>query len=88
MQEIIDGFQDELGPYLPRVIGAIVILIVGWIVAAIVSRVVKRLLHRVGIDNRLARAISGESNGEGAEQAIASIVYWLIMLVVLSRRSR
>jgi small-conductance mechanosensitive channel len=40
-----------------NLIGAIVILIVGWLIATIVAGVVKNLLKRTDLDNRLVRSV-------------------------------
>jgi hypothetical protein len=59
----------------------VLLLIVGYIVARVVSGLVRRLLLRTGLDNRLARSLGG--SGLGSEGAVASVVFWLIMLFVL-----
>jgi hypothetical protein len=66
---------------LPNLLGALLILIVGWIVAAVVSGVVKRLFQRTDVDNRIARSTG--ASGVGVENAIGTVVFWLIMLFVL-----
>ena len=67
--------------YLPNLIAALLILIVGYIVARIVSGLVRGLLRRTTLDNRLAAALGG--TGLGAENAIASAAFWLVMVFVL-----
>ncbi|MCP5112258.1 MAG: hypothetical protein GY953_15650, partial [bacterium] len=46
MQEIIDQVTQVVGPYLPRLGGALLILLGGWLVALIVAAVVRGLLRR------------------------------------------
>ena len=41
------------------------------------------MLHRVSIDNKIAKLLTGKEEGEGAEKAAQSAVFWLIMLMVL-----
>jgi hypothetical protein len=74
-----------VGAYIPNLVAALAILIVGWLVALIVSAIVRGVLRRTSLDNRLARLIMGEKAAEGVEmeRQIARGVYYLIMLFVL-----
>ena len=54
--DIGDSFQrftDSMFEWLPRLIGAIVILIVAWIVARVVRDLLKRLLAKTGMDEAI-----------------------------------
>jgi hypothetical protein len=81
MPPSVDTAVSTLVAFLPSLVAAVLLLIVGYIVARIVSGLVKRLLGRSGLDNRLARSLGG--TGLGSEGAVASVVFWLIMLFVL-----
>src|SRR5215212_6767249 len=81
MPPYVDTAVGTLVAFLPSLIAAVLLLIVGYIVARVVSGLVKRLLRRTGLDNRLARSLGG--TGLASEGAIASVVFWLIMLFVL-----
>ena len=81
MPEFIDQQVQLIGSYLPNILAAILILIVGYIVAKIVSSVVGGILKRTSLDNRLARSLGG--TGLQAENAVSTAVFWLIMLFVL-----
>jgi hypothetical protein len=66
-----------------RILGALLILVVGYIVALLVQRLVVALLRRTNADNRLARWAGGKPTGISVERAIGSAVFWLIMLFVI-----
>jgi hypothetical protein len=85
MQVIWDQITRLVGAYIPNLIAALAILIVGWLVALIVSAIVRGVLRRTSLDNRLARLIMGEKAAEGVEmeRQIARGVYYLIMIFVL-----
>jgi hypothetical protein len=85
MQVIWDQITRLVGAYIPNLIAALAILIVGWLVALIVSAIVRGVLRRTSLDNRLARWIMGEKAAEGVEmeRQIARGVYYLIMIFVL-----
>jgi small-conductance mechanosensitive channel len=77
---------SALGPTLLNLIGAVVILTIGWIAAAIVSGVVKRLLNRTDIDNRIARSVTGQTTGTQEpkiEKIISSVIFWVILLIAI-----
>lgn len=80
MNDIWDGVEEAVGPYLPRVVGAIAILVVGWILASIISGVVRRLLHKTDIDNKLANAVQGDDS-LNIESMISKGVFYLVMLM-------
>ncbi len=85
MQNIVEQVTNLVGGYLPSLVGAIAILIIGWIVALIVSAIVRKLLHRTTLDNRLAEWLGGKEKGKtiDIEKGISKGVFWLIMLFVL-----
>ena len=82
MEEVINGFQDSIGPYLPRVLGAVAIVIVGWLLAAVAARVARGVLRRARLDGTLAELLGGDEGAPGAEQAVSSVVFWIVMLLV------
>jgi len=73
---------QTLGGYILNVIGAVIILIIGWIIAAIVAALVRRLLRRMHLDDRVGRSMSetGEPAAVKTEYWISRAVFWLIML--------
>lgn len=84
--EILAGLGISVGPLLLNVIGAILILVIGWIVAIIAASVTRGLLNRTNLDNRLAAWVTGRHDAESAppiEKWASSFVFWLIMILVL-----
>ncbi|HET7473338.1 MAG TPA: hypothetical protein VFJ71_09455 [Candidatus Limnocylindrales bacterium] len=72
---------------IPLVIGALIIIIIGWLIASAVARLVTELLRRAGAD-RLFAEHGGSVYGERTRQIKPSIVAgelvkWLIRLVFL-----
>lgn len=85
MQVVLNQIIQVIGGYIPSLIGALAILIIGWLVALVVSAIVRRALHRTEWDDRLARWIAGEEAAARieTERWIAKGIYYLIMLFVL-----
>jgi Conserved TM helix len=80
--QITNLVNGNLGSSALAVIKAIFILVLGLIIASVVKGIIKKLLNSTDIDNRIARAISGQRSGDAIpiENWIASLFYWLIIL--------
>ncbi len=72
---------------IPQVIGALLILLIGWIIAGIVSRIISALLARAGADRLFAEhggAVYGAQSKRIKPSVVAGeLVKWLIRLVFL-----
>jgi Conserved TM helix len=78
-----------IGTFLPGLLGAVGILLIGWILGWIVSTVVRNLLKRTDLDNRLGNIATGGSANRSTstlntEKLVGDIVFWLIFLFALS----
>jgi hypothetical protein len=84
-QVFLEQMAQLVGGYIPNLIAALAILIIGWLVALIISAIVRGVLRRTTLDDRLARWIMGEEAVRGieVERQIGRGVYYLIMLFVL-----
>jgi hypothetical protein len=85
----IQSAMVQLADFLPALIGAIIVLIVGWFIAGLLGRLVTALLERVGF-NRLAdgAGITGfiDRTGVGkmsASDAFGQLVKWFFRLIFL-----
>jgi small-conductance mechanosensitive channel len=84
-----DGFRDvgqTVADYTPKLVGALLILLIGWFVARVIRNVLGRILDGIGLDKLLDRAGIGETvrnAGYTASGVLTSIIYYLLMAVVL-----
>jgi len=74
--------------YLPVLLGALVILIVGWIVAKAIRRVLDWLLKAIRFDILADKAGISEILRKGdlkisAREVVSGLVYWLVIIMVL-----
>lgn len=85
MTAVLIGLTQQIVGSIPTLIGAGLILLVGWLIAWIVSGVVRRLLHRTTLDNRIARWVVEEEEGKAIpiERWIGRGVFWVLFLFVL-----
>ncbi len=77
LMPLIENVQTRLGEVLPNLVGALVILVVGWLVALVVRASVRRLLGGLGLNQRLAE---GETSFD-LETGVAAVVYYVILLL-------
>ncbi len=73
---------QQIAQFLPRLLGAVVILVVGWLIAAVAASVVRGILNRTKIDNRIATGLTG-SDSIQVEKFIAGLVFWSILLLTI-----
>jgi hypothetical protein len=74
-----------VGSYLPNVLAALGVLIVGWLVALIVAGAVGIVLRRLKPFARVSKSIAGEGAPEAPDVSprVAKGVFYLLMLFVL-----
>jgi len=78
---------DEFALWVPRFLGFIVVLIVGYIIAKIIAGLVSRVLRRTGLDERLQQGTTGNWVSRVTRQpstVIGTIAFWLIFIGAIS----
>ena len=85
IQTGLDGFFG----FLPKLLGFILILAIGWIIAKVVKGVVTKLLERFGLDRALHSGSAGRYVNRAApdlkpSSTIGSLAYWFIFLGALA----
>ena len=85
MQAIFDQMTQLIGGYVPNLIGALLILIIGWIVALVIAAIVRGVVRKTKLSNRLARWVWGEEEAKAvdAERWVGKGVFYIVMLFVL-----
>jgi hypothetical protein len=83
---ISDSLQrasDEFFAWLPKLVGALVILLIGWLIARAIARIVKRALQSGGADRALEHGKAGTYKKQYAPNlhpsgVISTIVFWFV----------
>src|SRR3954469_10882728 len=75
-----EAVQSAFGVHLPRIGGALLILIIGWLIAVLARALVRRTLQLIGLDERIGRTTTQPVS---IENVIVSGVFWLILLATL-----
>ncbi len=79
----VQGIVQNLSAFVPNLLAAIAILVVGIIIALIASAITKGLLSRTNLDNKLADWITGRQPGvepPAVEQWVSSAVFWIVII--------
>ncbi|MEA1896899.1 MAG: hypothetical protein U9N53_04470 [Bacteroidota bacterium] len=88
---LIESSQEllnEIARAIPQIIGAILILLIGWIIAKLVKKLFVKLLKLVRLNYLTEKSGIEKFLQEGgvkitATDLIGSLIYWIIMLIVI-----
>jgi len=86
---MMQGQLNELAllieQYVPKLLGALAILVLGWISALLITAMIRGALRRTGLDKWLARWVVGEGKTQvvNVEHLVTRSLFYLIMLFVL-----
>lgn len=85
IQLAFSGLIIQFVNFLPSMLTAIVILLVGWLLARLLAGIARRLASRLGVDRMVTR--SGLADGlaeakvsRSASELIGMLIFWLVML--------
>ena len=86
-QEAGDTLFATLAEWIPRLLGALLVLIIGYIVAKVVSNLVGRVLGRLDLERWVAKTPAKDLVDKMGSWTLAKIaalaVFWLIWLAVI-----
>ena len=81
-------FLNEIASAVPQIIGAILILLIGWLIAKLIKRIFVKLMKLAKLNWLTEKSGIEKFLKEGgvkitAVDLIGSLVYWIIMLIVI-----
>lgn len=79
METQIENIGDRIAYFIPNLLGALLVLLIGWLIAKAIKAVVVKLLRRTSWDER----IFGGDNIDDTNIFVGNIFYYLIMIIVL-----
>lgn len=85
----IQDMWSLLLTYIPKVVGAIIVLIIGWIIARAVQTIVDRILSKARFNTMTERAGINEALSQAQivrppSTIMARLFFWVVMLITLS----
>jgi hypothetical protein len=86
--DVEQSFQtalDDVGDFLPNLLGAVAILLVGWLLALLVRGLLTRALTKAGLDRAIGRRegvkiIEQISPGGSVSRLLAVLAFWVLLL--------
>lgn len=79
MRNQFENFADRVVDFLPGILGALVVLLIGWLVAKGIKALVVRLLRKTSWDEKFFRG----SDVKDSNEFIGKIFYYVIMIIVI-----
>ena len=89
MEQFQEGLGDawaSIATFLPKLVGFLLILIVGYFIAKAISKIIDRVLERVGFDKAVERGGVGkalEGSNYDASSILGKIAFYALFLFVL-----
>ncbi len=83
------GFQqawERIATFVPKFVGFLLIILIGYFIAKVLARIVDKLLERVGFDRWVERGAfktALDRSGTDASGILGIIVFWAVFLVAL-----
>ena len=89
MIESLRGALDRFFEFIPQLIGAIVILIIGYIVAKVLQAVDARVLKAIGFDGWMERGgikqfFDRAQTSETPATVLGKLVFWLVFIIAIT----
>ena len=89
MIESLRNALDVFLSYIPQLIGAIVILIVGYIVARILQAVLSRVLHSIGFDGWMEKGgikqfLDRAQTRETPATVLGKLIFWFVFIIAIT----
>ncbi len=84
----VQALVNQLMSFLPMLLGALLILLIGWLIAKVVEGVIVRVLKTLALDRladqiQLSSVLAKGGVKHKLSELIGGIVYWLVMLAVV-----
>jgi small-conductance mechanosensitive channel len=85
LQNTLDRFLE----YIPQLIGAIIILVIGYIAARILKAVVSRVLQGIGFDGWMEKGgikqfLDRAQTRETPATVLGTLVFWFVFIIVIT----
>lgn len=66
--------------FLPRIVGALLLLLVGWIAARLLRLATFRLVRRIGRLGSIEQEVRASGVEDVAPRAVSAVIFWLVFL--------
>ena len=80
LDNLLQSLSTQFGNVIPRLLGAIVVLILGFFIAGLIRRLVSRLMVRTTIDEKIGARLNTSVN---VGKFVAKLAYYLVVIYTL-----
>lgn len=81
--ELFGNISQQLGVHLPRIVGATLILLVGWVMAHYIARTLKYAVSKAGVGNQLAIRFGWAARRGTISAIVGKTAFYLVMIFAL-----
>ncbi|HMP83508.1 MAG TPA: mechanosensitive ion channel [Verrucomicrobiota bacterium] len=81
--ESLNSIIQPVLAYLPRLVGASVLLAAAWILATVLRKILVAVFNRTKLDEKVGTATGGDVKSVSLSETFAEVVYWLVFLLFL-----
>ncbi len=74
--QVLNNFADRIATTLPNILGALILLLIGWLIARGIRTLIIKLLDRSSWDQKIFK------KPLGANRSIGNLLYYLLMIIV------
>ncbi len=79
MTDTLNRFLGPIFAFIPKLIGAVIVLIVAWVIATLIKMLVQKAGEQFGLDSR----VQSEEKTGSFTKALADIAFWVVMFLFL-----
>src|SRR3972149_5604899 len=86
IEQLLTELWSTIVDYAPRIVGAVIILLVGWALGRVLGKGLSRLLQRAGIADSLGKTVIGRAltrSGFTSTRFLELLVRWFVYLVAV-----
>ncbi|EYR62770.1 hypothetical protein N866_05440 [Actinotalea ferrariae CF5-4] len=86
MNDALETAWTQVATFVPKLVGFLLILIIGWIIAKVIAKAIDKVLERVGFDRAVERGGIKKALAQStydASDIVSKIVYYALLLFVL-----
>jgi hypothetical protein len=83
----LEDMVTKLFSFLPQIIGALIVLLVGYIIAKVLASIVRKALQKLRFDRAMHRSAAGDTISrivESPSRFMSRIVFWLVYIGAIS----
>lgn len=87
MGDELNRLIDQFINWIPKLLGAIFVLIIGWLIALVLKNITTNALKRIGLNRRLKDLPSDHTLNRiipDPAAAVGGFIYWLILIITIT----